>query len=601
MSNFISKAKEEKPFNNAGINVPFTGDLTVPVNPKNRENPDGSCKGAMTRGPSTIANPLTLQLDAAGRGSIAAYNPVVCDCYVPLNIPLLSLLGKLGRLGQLGGKFSRLARPLADGHNVLAMGMFLGVFGNLQDLIRWIRKTPKGKAINADEVLTRAEINKYLKRISDIDIEKFPVDLGFRNLAAQLKRAEEKMADIQGKLDRLNQQLGQPGADRLIIEQAIGALENFKLRQQNIINEILIKIQPLANKLDLLEGQRSEFQRLLDAAQLALVAVIARFAELVESTLTSDEAGVIFSAVGVPFDLLAALDAQRPKVCLGTNTRLNPDTCECECVGEAIECDTLPSFAWAVKLAGETVWDIFAPVQADELTECKLGCDCHLERGIPDCLCKYCEAGYTWKSGKACGCHRELRRTQNRRGRKLPLVESGNCIKDDVIAAQEAAGKSWDGTKSCSYICPEGSDVREGRTCGKFARLEDNLGNGAPSSSHYLYTTGCNCVCDGREANSSDMISPWPPVCPDDYIWDSSGTVCNCIPCPVKQYTCTASGSAGSCDDCPEGYICDPGDPENGISAGCSKTVEVDSPADCEALGIDPFTGMEWGSGYYCV
>jgi len=105
---------------------------------------------------------------------------------------------------------------------------------------------------------------------------------------------------------------------------------------------------------------------------------------------------------------------------------------------------------------------------------------------------------------------------------------------------------------TCCCTCPAGSDLAEGSTKGAYARLSDNLGSPAPSAYHESYSTGCNYICDGREADSSNMISPWPPVCPYGYVWNADPTVCNCVDiCStgVCVWVVTAYG-CGNINDC---------------------------------------------------
>jgi len=110
---------------------------------------------------------------------------------------------------------------------------------------------------------------------------------------------------------------------------------------------------------------------------------------------------------------------------------------------------------------------------------------------------------------------------------------------------------------TCCCTCPAGSDLAEGSTKGTYARLSDNLGSPAPSAFHESYSTGCNYICDGREADSSNMISPWPPECGEGYIWVADPAVCDCVPeCQYVGGTCTYCTYQASCPtgDCADGY-----------------------------------------------
>lgn len=234
--------------------------------------------------------------------------------------------------------------------------------------------------------------------------------------------------------------------------------------------------------------------------------------------------------LGISFSALATLSLMRPKQCFGENVRLNPYTCECECASDEMEECGIASMpqAW--------LYDLIAPnvlPTSEELKSCGK-CDCNLDLGANNlgCKCTTCESGYTWKTGR-CDCSRDIQIVNTGNG-TYPAIQytwakqPGKCIRDDVIAVEEGLGKTWD-EETCSWQCPAGSDVAENRRCGLYARLNDNLGAGAPSKEHYLYRTGCNCVCDGRQKNSSNMFNPWPPLCPEGYEFNSDPLICSCV------------------------------------------------------------------------
>ena len=100
----------------------------------------------------------------------------------------------------------------------------------------------------------------------------------------------------------------------------------------------------------------------------------------------------------------------------------------------------------------------------------------------------------------------------------------------DVKTQMENVGKIFNFDK-CVFECPAGSDVALGKTKPALARLKDNLSDpSVPTKEHYLYQTGCDFICDGR-----DYVGTWPPTCSTGYSFDTTKSVCECVP------TCTTA------------------------------------------------------------
>lgn len=105
--------------------------------------------------------------------------------------------------------------------------------------------------------------------------------------------------------------------------------------------------------------------------------------------------------------------------------------------------------------------------------------------------------------------------------------------------------RDFDRDFECCCKCPEGSAVAEGKTLPGQARLSDNYetdGSGwAPSKFHARYSTGCHHVCDGRDVIAAG--GTWPPECPTGYVFDTSASLCDCVPAGVcKEYAMTGDG-----------------------------------------------------------
>ena len=320
---------------------------------------------------------------------------------------------------------------------------------------------------------------------------------------------------------------------------------------------------------------------------------------------------------------------QRPKQCYGNNTFLNPDTCECECVEGGTQCGflTRTSATGSSPLTGPVTFggfidstiddtirrtnlflDFINPnflPQTNELKSCEIGCPCNLTHtsytGV--CKCTACLGGYTWKTGGVCHCAKDAFLIDVF-GRGSWGKEHGQCVDDDVDSKETALGKTWDGKEICGYVCPAGSDVIEGRTMPSLARLQDNLSDsGVPTKQHYLYRTGCNYVCDGRDRAEG---TPWPPTCDTGSTFDASKNVCACRPndgfcCGICTKADSPSGGA-SCDGCTGCCIYDPasgvagwdgyycltytvtGSPTGDDCYGCEFSGTPDSEGSCKYL-----------------
>ena len=197
------------------------------------------------------------------------------------------------------------------------------------------------------------------------------------------------------------------------------------------------------------------------------------------------------------------LTIYRPKKCEAENrSRLGSQTCKCLCDDENMtdDCYTPSIIPSLTGLISPLFYSLpIASADFDEVNGCDDPCPCLSERetdlfGNLLCTCECDPPDLPYGNGP---CHH---------------------------------GRNFD-SDTCCCDCPEGSHLAEGLSPSgqTYARLDDNLGTVAPSAYHESYSTGCNYVCDGREADSSNMISPWPPACPYGYFFSTDPLQCRCV------------------------------------------------------------------------
>lgn len=561
------------------------------ANPGSNEDGSGNCLGAMTRGSSgTMRNVLTISLNDISThnygSSIGIFGYAPCDCYVPINLPLLSLVGKLG-------KASGVWKWFTNGDTFQALLRYTGVWGRYLAKARNAIESGLGQVMRAAKALYDTAIANYLKWVSAHlgylkKLTKAKKDLSYINkkiaqltaeidsLISAISKADQDLITLGDQQDALVTQAsiashmfgtlpdGHPDIPYWIGQMAKTAQDLTNVRKQ-IVNvtqrraiDIATKNAKEAKKAvgvvkqNSAIKQRDHWQQMTDIAQAEVdkynteatghyadfLAAEKDYNDAIRDMKKSDTQNVLpdDDVLGLTFGALAALDPSRPKACFGRGTTLCKDTCACVCQDTTdTDCGNNPDEPrWSIV-------DIISPIQTDEAKICKAACGCHLQVSQLSCLCNSCEPGYTWKDGNRCTCYKEAVNplyspnpvTGEWPSDQEPVIQiPGTCIEDDVIAEEEGLGKIWGGdsaySSACAYLCPGTSDVGLGRSCGLYARLNDNLGAGAPTKEHYLYRTGCNCVCDGRDQLASGGLNQFPPVCPPGYIFDSDPHVCRC-------------------------------------------------------------------------
>jgi hypothetical protein len=321
------------------------------------------------------------------------------------------------------------------------------------------------------------------------------------------------------------------------------------------------------------------------------------------------------TVIGTATVALEAVTVWRAKVCLGEGMSLN-ENCECVCrEGWETACGNVSSSVWSNYADGVATYFggiagsiIFA---GDEIQHCSLGC-CSGQTQITHedgtCDCQDPDAPSVFIQGNiysttGCDCRKKV--SSSITGIP-PATIPGIYMDGDVKTQMENVGKVFNFDK-CVFECPVGSDVREGRTMPALARLEDNLSDpSVPTKEHYLYQTGCNYVCDGRDRAEG---TPWPPTCDTGSTFDASKNFCACRPndgfcCGI----CTKADSpseGASCDGCTGCCIYDPasgvagwdgyycltytvtGSPTGDDCYGCEFGGTPDSEGDCQYLASE--------------
>ena len=558
------------------------------ANPGSNEDSEGNCLGAMTRGSSgTMRNVLTISLNDISThnygASIGIFGAAPCDCYVPINLPLLSLVGKLG-------KASGVWKWFTNGDTFQALLRYTGSWGAYLAKARNVIESGLGQVMRAAKALYDTAIANYLRWVFTHSgylkkLTKVKKDLAFinqkiaqltaeiDNLISAISKADQDLITLGDQQDALitygdiaSHMFGTLPDGHPDIPYWIGRMAEIAQDLQNVRKQIVDITQSRATNIATKNAkeakkavgigkrnnaiqQRDYWQQMTDIAQAEVdkynteatghyadfLAAEKDYNDAIRDMQVSDTQNVLPDVIGMTFGALAALDPSRPKACFGPGTTLCKDTCACVCQDTTdVNCGNNPDQPqWSIV-------DIISPIQTDELKICQPKCDCNMTRGNFSgvgvfCPCDGCESGYTWKSNTGCPCQKaNPKYDASIRDIRIEW-ERGTCIEDDVIAEEEGLGKIWGGDSYgsrnagvCAYLCPGTSDVGLGRSCGFYARLNDNLGAGAPTKEHYLYRTGCNCVCDGRDQLASGGLAQFPPVCPEGYIFDSDPHVCRC-------------------------------------------------------------------------
>ena len=553
----------------------------------------GGCPGAQSKGTSRLLpNIISVRLQDSNDNfapTVAMFGDLGCDCYVPLNLPLLACFTKL-----LSGLGKTLRFAFNNGDEVEAV---LRWFGAFDDYIA------KSWEIILDRTYGRVLIGRTSQEVVGAgQSTAIHMNVDYRwmleqgpSARRQLLRYQQDMraakdankvlsAGYAYDIARLNTDITHAEDLILDLEDALGGkLTGLPSRPQiddflnagftDIDHENYSTLRALTDKVNSFKKTRNEklalkansdqkitFHReqerlaAQDGANLAAQIGQARAnanAELIAQR-SGDALGVLPGLLGYTFEALAALDPVRNKVCLGPGTTLNKETCACECQPGTELCgggDPLQP-SWSLL-------DFISPVQSDELKRCYPPCPCNMKRtsGGPkgsNCECTECKDGYTWYAGNTCDCER----TTGYVGTNVVKLntERGTCIKTETANKNISMGKTWD-TTGCGWKCGAETDVGSNKHFGAFHRLNDNYPAVAPSKHHILYAQGCTYVCDGRDRPEG---TPWPPDCPGGFF---NYEKCECAPTNCPQYNYGRGGHIQVLQSVSVGYDEDTGEP----------------------------------------
>lgn len=318
-------------------------------------------------------------------------------------------------------------------------------------------------------------------------------------------------------------------------------------------------------------------------------------------------AEVIAGMVGVPIiaQVVANIDSfttlYRKKECKGDNTSLNQTTCDCDCdlatpqtlnensiSAQSTEICYSPGavsyFDKLLEILVNEVPGFNQLLSGPEVEGCYLPCQCAetqqtdmFGNELCKCFCNPNEFGFTTKLRTLYGRHPDA-------ATDCPFGQSLN-------------------TATCCCECPTNSDVYLGKTCGTHARLVDNLDDPAVGSTgHYLYETGCDCVCDGR-----DYVGTWPPECPAGKVWSGDPHTCDCVVAGTACFTgkilvTTHSSGIGDpsftgCDAGLDAAVVDAGQEYESTECWCAGEPEPSEGINCgqfnPAFNIDCRTDMD--------
>lgn len=220
----------------------------------------------------------------------------------------------------------------------------------------------------------------------------------------------------------------------------------------------------------------------------------------------------------------------RQKRCLGKNTFLNPETCNCECFVGYTECSadyTLNSM-WGNIM---WTWDTIVPLlpKTEEMTTCfesccegqvaykstishSCGCACYGDLGLTQTALESGSADSHFKGASGCDCFSE--------GWMGFGKARGKCVSDSATALALGQGQAWDDAR-CEYNCAE----TRGLPAKKGASPDCPMRGIQNSYSALKENSVCECEC----AEPDGYVGTWPPTCPEGKIWDGAANVCACV------------------------------------------------------------------------
>ena len=597
MPDFLNKAKEEEPFNNGGSTLGKSG--SVPVN--GPQSPLSKTEQNNTIANLSNQNTASYQQSSTGSGSNATpEQPCVkpkIKPYSVLNVDkALNDVYESYQSGYYGwdiladAVFSKLgfgpSNPCGCYVEVLSLGTLLGgvaagfvvrrflkAIGKYQAVLRRVAKGKFDKFYYDNQA-----VYEFTDTYTAINGNKITISFNRSNYEDGIQQTYDNIKTLYNRYKNQHKAISDALDSGNYLPWELPDLLQDQANLAKGMGEIASTSHKILNYNDALKNKANKLAKEVMTDPDLL--------------MNDKQVQIAFSGiVGVALTAVNNLTLYRPKTCYG-NATLN-DNCECVCEKPEYNCGVIPQGIWSI------VFDYAIPgyfPRSNELLMCK-ECGCNLEAEyirvdpgdlLGECYCSTCKEGYSWRSGKNCPCvaqglHPILDEILSIRG----ICIQGNGSHPFKIWA----GDSFNYDYTCDFVCPKNSHIGQGKSCGKFARLEDTLGPDAPTTTHKDYKTGCNCVCDGREQDSSAMITPWPPVCPEGYIFDSDPLVCNCIDiCSDPPDSCRWVVECAGCGDINECV----NNPDCGFYDVYFRTEEFDTEAQAN-------TWISENGHIYCV
>lgn len=538
----------DRPLNNNSITAMTSSDASAISIDENKERNSDGCFGGQTYAYLTISG--------TPDSPIPSFTDGGCGCWVSTNADLTLIAGAIGGLSALIQKIPYFSKARVLGRwntqmDKILTKLNLGGAANFKEAYELMIKHKNAVFNKSARNATKEAIKKQLRK----GIKNADGTLSYPRRTVIMPDGSEQVRDIlpshhgRGKIT-IKVPKGPGGGgfifkrvtpEQIYEEVAAQRYKTFLQRTQKYFNDM--------EEIKVMQGFGPALQAKMQA-NLAL--------------LIQEYTGCFLGTViGTAIVALDAVTVWRAKVCLGQGMSLD-ENCQCVCAeGWETACGNVSSSVWSNYanevnsfFGGYSDYGGVAAIifQGDEIQHCSLGCcsgQTQINNDDGTCDCQDPDAPSVFIQGNiysttGCDCRKKV--SSNITGIP-PAVIPGIYMDGDVKTQMENVGKIFNFDK-CVFECPAGSDVALGKTKPALARYNDNLDDASvPTKEHYLYQTGCNFVCDGR-----DYVGTWPPTCDAGSLWNGDTLVCACVytgACTAKHQT--NGGSEGGVSDNPCG------------------------------------------------
>lgn len=544
MSKFVYKANNDQPFNNYG-STSKSGKASfsnTTIKDNNRVNAAGQVVDANNQ--SELEGKI--QIDPARNGgaataSAANNDPISglppcpgsqtrvgftidgsiggCGCWVSTGLSLTDLLTLGGAAAadtiwsfvKKGSTLSRKQAAIDSVTDTLKKNNnFDQTWQNKFDTLKQTQKNALDKKNKLNKDLAFAE-----NVLDDVSSQLQLTDIELENLSTIINHLQTELANpflIEYDLNRLNQQLQTyllrqdkviTARDRLLQRRGLALQEISKIN-----SDLDANTKTLSEVYDGLNNWDKDKQ----AAELNLIS------EATNQVNNMNAQQILTLALSWVGFALSALEISREKICLGQNTKLNKDTCSCECTDP----DNMTACEGQATITS-SILGIVVPDVEELQTFCTPKCSCgqvlyQIANAPCQCAClgEVPLAGTIvggggsvddyFKAGEGCDCLQPGFLWSTR----------GKCISRDVENRALAQGKAWDGS-ICDFVCPNGDPD----PCVGNATRPPNINyNG------FMLEDECgDCICDGNTFTCNEE---------EGYVKDTSLGVCDCVYAPVS-------------------------------------------------------------------